>query len=185
MTEINVIEDLSQLKKLVKINRDLAEFTADVSITSEDGKDFMFQFFSQKDLDASKKIEYDVGNNISTTISVEGKPYDSYYILLKTDNDNPVRVKVSIVLNPIITRNDNNRTNLDTKNNLQNDTETKHNMDEMTRRRLSDDENNRQDVLDRLNKDDNMMSGFITNYSLQIGLGFLLIMIIIIARSKV
>lgn len=183
MPENVVVEELTQMKKLIKINDQVKDFTADVTITSEDGRDFMFQFFSQSDLDSSKDIKYDLGNNISTSFRVEGKPYESYYILLKTDSDKPVRVKITVVLNEIKNGgNSQKKTVLD--NNLGNGGGMG-DMKDMTDRRLSNDESTKQDILDRPQSNNDPISSFVADYSLQIGLCFLVVMVIVIARTKI
>ena len=98
MTITTTTEELTTLKKLVKINGDLKDFAADVNVKSVDGKNFMFQFFSQTDLDNSNKLQYDMGNNISTSFKVTDKPYESYYVMLKSTDDEPVVVQVTIDL---------------------------------------------------------------------------------------
>jgi hypothetical protein len=89
---------LSPTQQLISINDGLAHFSADISVSSTSGAPFEIAVLNEEKLGDNSNLEFIKADTGTITMKVDNKKggLDNWYIALKSDADNNVKVSISV-----------------------------------------------------------------------------------------
>ena len=94
MSEQNILVGNSQT--LIDINEDKNEFEATVVMRSE--RPVLFTIVDQTYLDNNPEPQFEVGTNMNRSFQIKNKPFQNYYLVLRSSDGSPVKVYVKVHL---------------------------------------------------------------------------------------
>ena len=89
---------ITQQQKLIDLNGPSQYFTINFHVKSHDGKPFKALVIDEKTLNSNSVLEHKIAENgqIGGTISNNDGPHQSFYLVLKSDEETPRQVDVTI-----------------------------------------------------------------------------------------
>ena len=143
MTEQNILVGNSQT--LIDINEDKNEFEATVVMRSE--RPVLFTIVDQTYLDNNPEPQFEVGTNMNRSFQIKNKPFQNYYLVLRSSDGSPVKVNVKVHLTDL------NDTNVTPISSLNEDRTRQ----QLVERRMAMDQNDIEDNLYYPNSGNNMV----------------------------
>jgi hypothetical protein len=95
---------LDQIKKLVPINADLINFSADVKVSAATDNPFLMAVVSQDMLESTTELPYkSIQKQVSLTVRNDNNVYQPYVLVLKSDSPQEAIVTINLQETPLVT----------------------------------------------------------------------------------
>jgi hypothetical protein len=84
---------------LIDLNKDLKDF--EVDIQAEADEPFLFTIVNQSILDDQQGLKFNQTKTLNYKFSETNKPFQNYYLVLRSASDTEVKIKVALDLRPV------------------------------------------------------------------------------------